>query len=87
MRTLSKNLYYVECVLTVSLSLSILLRSHPGYDMNTYQMYGQGAGMGSYPQTASGYGPNRGYGAGGDMGRGEKDARGGAAKYHPYRRY
>ena len=57
--------------------------------MNAYtNMYGQGATMGSYPQAASGYGPSRGYGGGGgDMGRGEKDARGGAPKYHPYRRY
>lgn len=42
--------------------------------------------MGSYTQTASTYGPNRGYG-GGDMARGDKDGRGGPAKYHPYRRY
>ena len=57
--------------------------------MNAYtNMYGQGAGMGSYSQTASSYGPNRGYGGGaGDAARGDKDGRGGAAKYHPYRRY
>ena len=64
---------------------------HTGYDMNAYtNMYGQGAGMGSYSQTASSYGPNRGYGGGGggaDAARGDKDGRGGATKYHPYRRY
>jgi hypothetical protein len=74
--------------------LSLSLR-HTGYDMNAYaNMYSQGAGMGSYSQTASSYGPNRGYGGGGgggaaDAGRGDKDGRGGAGatKYHPYRRY
>ena len=79
--------------LSLSLSLSVSLR-HAGYDMNAYaNMYGQGGGMGSYSQTASSYGPNRGYAGGGggggagDAGRGDKDGRGGAPKYHPYRRY
>ena len=58
--------------------------------MNAYaNMYGQSSGMGSYSQTASTYGPNRGYGGApgsGDMTRVDKNGRGGAAKYHPYRR-
>ena len=93
------NVYYtcVKCGIFVTLILQtfspffpFILR-HTGYDMNAYSnMYGQSASMGSYSQTASSYGPNRGYGGGGgggDAGRGDKDGRGGAAKYHPYRRY
>ena len=69
--------------------LYTLFCSHPGYDMNAAysNMYGQSANMGSYTQTASAYGPNRGYAGATEMARGDKDARGGAAKYHPYRRY